>query len=207
MNLTEFYSASLLESAEVKHRTLEACREETLGAIEVIVAAYRAGRKVLFCGNGGSAADCQHLACELLIRLSHDVQRPALAAFSLCTDPSVMTGGGNDIGYENIFARSVEGLGNEGDVLVGISTSGRSRNVVLAVEKARERGMKTICLLGNDGGVLRDACDVAIVVPSTNTQRIQEAHITLGHIICESVERVLFPQAVEQAEVSLNESH
>jgi D-sedoheptulose 7-phosphate isomerase len=203
MNVTDFYTASLLESAEVKQRTIEACRADVIAAIETIVAAYRAGGKVLFCGNGGSAADCQHLACELLIRLSHDVERPALAAFSLCTDPSVMTGGGNDIGYENIFARSVEGLGNAGDVLVGISTSGRSRNVVLAVEKARQRGMRTICLLGGDGGLLRDACDVAIVVPSTNTQRIQEAHITIGHIICESVERELFPSAVEAVPATL----
>lgn len=193
MNLTEFYSSSLNESADVKRATVEACREDVLKAIDVIVEAYRQGRKVLFCGNGGSAADCQHLACELLVRLSHDVQRPALGALSICTDPSVMTGGGNDIGYENVFARAVEGLGNEGDVLVGISTSGRSRNVVLAVEKARERGMRSVCLLGGDGGALVDACDVAIVVPSRNTQRIQEAHITIGHIICESVERVLFP--------------
>ena len=156
MNVTDFYTASLLESAEVKQRTIEACRDETLRAIEAIVAAYRAGRKVLFCGNGGSAADSQHLACELLIRLSHDVERPALAALSLCTDPSVMTGGGNDIGYENIFARAIEGLGNAGDILVGISTSGRSRNVVLAVEKARQKGMTSICLLGGSGGALRD---------------------------------------------------
>jgi D-sedoheptulose 7-phosphate isomerase len=207
MNLTDFYTASLIESAEVKQRTIDACREEVLRAIEIVVEAYRGGRKVLFCGNGGSAADSQHLACELLIRLSHDVERPALPALSLCTDPSVMTGGGNDIGYENIFARSVEGLGNAGDVLIGISTSGRSRNIVLAVEAARRKGMATVCLLGGDGGVLRDACDVAIVVPSTNTQRIQEAHITLGHILCESVERVLFPSPVELATDNITESH
>lgn len=206
MNLTDFYTSSLIESAEVKQRTIEACRDDVMHAIETIVEAYCNGRKVLFCGNGGSAADCQHLACELLIRLSHDLSRPALAALSLCTDPSVLTGGGNDIGYDNVFARSVEGLGNEGDVLVGISTSGRSRNVVLAVEKARERGMRTICLLGGDGGLLRDACDVSIVVPSTNTQRIQEAHITIGHIICESVERELFANDVESIPVTLTVS-
>jgi D-sedoheptulose 7-phosphate isomerase len=160
-------------------------------AIETITDAYRDGHKVLFCGNGGSAADCQHLATELMIRLNHDIQRPALGAISLCTDPSNVTACGNDLGFEQVFARNVEGLGSPGDVLVGISTSGRSRNVALAVEAARRKGMRTICLLGGSGGVLKDACDVAIVVPSENTQRIQEAHITLGHIICESVEQLL----------------
>jgi len=191
MNISEFYTQSLRESAQVKERTLDACREDVLRAIDIITDAYRNGKKVLFCGNGGSAADCQHLATELMIRLNHDIQRPALGAISLCTDPSNMTACGNDLGFERLFARNVEGLGSEGDVLVGISTSGRSRNVVLAVEMAQRKGLKTICLLGGSGGDLKDAADVAIVVPSENTQRIQEAHITLGHIICESVEQLL----------------
>lgn len=190
-NIEQFYNESLRESADVKQKTIEACRGDVIAAIDVITDAYRHGRKVLFCGNGGSAADCQHLATELMIRLNHDISRPALGAISLCTDPSNITAAGNDLGFEQVFARNVEGLGSEGDVLVGISTSGRSRNVALAVETARRKGMKTICLLGGSGGVLRDSCDVAIVVPSENTQRIQEAHITLGHIICESVEQLL----------------
>lgn len=191
MNIEQFYNQSLRESAEVKERTIEACKGDVFRAIETITEAYRHGKKVLFCGNGGSAADCQHLATELMIRLNHDINRPALGALSLCTDPSNVTACGNDLGFEQLFARNVEGLGNEGDVLVGISTSGRSRNVVLAVETAQRKGMRTICLLGGSGGVLKDVCDVAIVVPSENTQRIQEAHITLGHIICESVEQLL----------------
>lgn len=190
-NIEQFYNESLRESAEVKQRTIEHCREDVIRAIDLITEAYRNGGKVLFCGNGGSAADCQHLATELMIRLNHDIQRPALGAISLCTDPSNVTAAGNDLGFEQVFARNVEGLGARGDVLVGISTSGRSRNVVLAVEAARRKGMRTICLLGGSGGVLREACDVAVVVPSENTQRIQEAHITLGHIICESVEQLL----------------
>lgn len=192
MNLEEFYLDSLRESAEVKHLTIEACRDQVLEAIEIITSAYRNGRKLLFCGNGGSAADCQHLATELMIRLNHEISRPALGAISLCTDPSAMTACGNDLGFEQVFSRAVEGLGSEGDVLIGISTSGRSPNVVLAVEKARQKGMKSICLLGGSGGSLRDICDVAIIVPSTNTQRIQETHITIGHIICESVEQLLY---------------
>jgi D-sedoheptulose 7-phosphate isomerase len=191
MNIEQFYNTSLRESAEVKERTIEACRADVFSAIEAITEAYRSGNKVLFCGNGGSAADCQHLATELMIRLNHDIKRPALGAISLCTDPSNITAGGNDLGFEHVFARNVEGLGAPGDVLIGISTSGRSRNVVLAVEAARHKGMRTIGLLGGSGGILKDACDVAIVVPSENTQRIQEAHITLGHIICESVEQLL----------------
>ena len=191
MDIQEFYDQSLRESARVKELTLDACREDVMRAIDVITEAYRNGRKVLFCGNGGSAADCQHLATELMIRLNHDIKRPALGAISLCTDPSNVTACGNDLGFEQLFARNVEGLGSEGDVLVGISTSGRSANVVLAVEAAKRKGLRTICLLGGSGGVLKDACEVAIVVPSSNTQRIQEAHITIGHIICESVEQLL----------------
>ena len=188
----DFYAASLRESAEVALATIETCRDRTAEATRIVVEAYRNGGKVLFCGNGGSAADCQHLATELMIRLSHDITRPALGAISISTDPSNMTAGGNDIGFENVFARNVEGLGRPGDVLIGISTSGRSENVRRAVAVARKIGMKTICLLGGSGGDLKNECDVAIVVPSRNVQRIQETHITLGHIICEMVEQELY---------------
>jgi len=127
-----------------------------------------------------------------MIRLSHTIERPALGAISLCTDASNMTAGGNDIGFENIFARNVEGLGNPGDVLIGISTSGNSKNVILAMQKAHAMGMKTIGLLGNAGGKMKGMCDVAIVVPSNNVQRIQEGHIMIGHIIFELVEDALY---------------
>ncbi len=192
MNVEQFYEASLRESAEVKQRTIEACRSAVLKAVEIVTNAYRNNGTVLFCGNGGSAADCQHLATELMIRLNHDITRPALGAISICTDPSNMTAGGNDIGFENVFARNVQGLGRRGDVLIGISTSGRSRNVALAMQAARTLGMATIGLLGGDGGTIAAECDVAIIVPTSNTQRIQETHITLGHIVCESVEQLLY---------------
>lgn len=188
----DLYEASLRESAEVAMATIDVCRDRTEEAAGVMIDCYRNGGKVLFCGNGGSAADAQHLATELMIRLSHDIARPALGAISLVTDASNMSAGGNDIGFENVFARNVEGLGRPGDVLVGISTSGRSENVRRAVATARRIGMKSICLLGGSGGALKDECDVAIVVPSANTQRIQETHITLGHILCETVEQELY---------------
>ena len=121
-----------------------------------------------------------------------DISRPALGALSICTDPSNMTAGGNDIGFENVFARNVEGLGRPGDVLIGISTSGNSENVRRAVAAAHKTEMKTICLLGGSGGSLKNECTVPIVVPSHNVQRIQETHITLGHVICESVEHELY---------------
>ena len=153
---------------------------------------YRDGNKLLLCGNGGSAADCQHIATELMIRLSHHIQRPALPAIALTTDTSNLTAGGNDIGFENVFARNVEGLGNKGDVLIAISTSGNSGNVIKAVEMAHKKGMKVIGLLGGDGGKLKPIVDLSVVIPSSNVQRIQEGHITVAHIICELVEEELY---------------
>ena len=153
---------------------------------------YRDGNKLLLCGNGGSAADCQHIATELMIRLSHHIQRPALPAIALTTDTSNLTAGGNDIGFENVFARNVEGLGNKGDVLIAISTSGNSGNVIKAVEMAHKKGMKVIGLLGGDGGKLKPIVDLPVVIPSSNVQRIQEGHITVAHIICELIEDELY---------------
>ncbi len=190
--ITSFFKNSLEESIAVTEATISACPNDVVLAAEAIVESYRNGGKVLLCGNGGSAADCQHLATELMIRLNHEISRPALGAISLCTDPSNMTAGGNDIGFDNIFARNVEGLGREADVLIGISTSGQSANVRRAVVKAKEIGMKTICLLGGAGGSLKSECDISIVIPSENVQRIQEMHIKIGHILCESVERELY---------------
>lgn len=147
------------------------------------------GYKILFCGNGGSAADSQHLASELTGRFIKD-RRP-LAALALTTDSSALTCIGNDYAFDEVFARQVAGLGRAGDVLVAISTSGNSRNVVRAVEEARRIGMKVVGLLGRDGGVLKAQCDVAIVVPSDVTARIQEAHILIGHTLCGLIEQHL----------------
>jgi D-sedoheptulose 7-phosphate isomerase len=149
----------------------------------------RAGGKLLFCGNGGSAADSQHLASELTGRFIKD-RRP-LAALALTTDSSALTCIGNDYAFDEVFARQVAGLGRAGDVLVAISTSGNSRNVLRAVEEARRIGMKVVGLLGRDGGVLKAQCDVAIVVPSDVTARIQEAHILIGHTLCGLIEEHL----------------
>lgn len=192
MDTQKFIIDSLNESSETKLKIKDQLSNEIIAAIDILVSAYKNGKKLLLCGNGGSAADCQHIATELMIRLSHHIQRPALPAIALTTDSSNLTAGGNDIGFENVFARNVEGLGIKGDVLLAISTSGNSPNVVKAVEMAQSKGMKVIGFLGGNGGKLKSVVDLPIVVPSSNTQRIQEGHITIAHIICELVEDKLF---------------
>jgi D-sedoheptulose 7-phosphate isomerase len=187
-----FFRDSLQESAETKLNILASCGNDVSGAIDIVIESLKAGGKIMFCGNGGSAADSQHLATEFVIRLSHDLERPAIAAIALTTDSSMLTAGGNDIGFENVIARNVEALGREGDVLIGISTSGNSANIIKAFEKAKSKKLKTIALLGGKGGKILGTTDCAIVIPSANTQRIQEGHITIGHIICESVEREMY---------------
>ena len=188
MNKEKFITDSLKESSETKLKITRACKEDILKAVDILSDVYRNGNKLLLCGNGGSAADCQHIATELMIRLSHNIQRPALPAIALTTDTSNLTAGGNDIGFENVFARNVEGLGNKGDVLLAISTSGNSGNIIKAVEMAHKKGMRVIGLLGYEGGKLKPIVDLPIVIPSSNVQRIQEGHITVAHIICELVE-------------------
>lgn len=192
MDKRKFVIDSLNESSNTKKGMEEKCLNDILIAAGVLADSFKAGNKLLLCGNGGSAADCQHIAAELVIRLSHDLKRPALPAIALTTDTSNLTAGGNDIGFENVFARSVEGLGNKGDVLIAISTSGNSRNVLNAVHTAKNKGMKTIAFLGGNGGKLVSEVDHSVIIPSSNTQRIQEGHITAAHIICELVERELF---------------
>jgi len=191
-NRDKFFEESLTESAETKKLILKNCRQDIFKAIDLLKESVSAGGKIMFCGNGGSAADSQHLATEFVIRLSHDINRPAIGAIALTTDPSMMTAGANDIGFENVFARWIEGIGAKNDVLVGISTSGNSKNVIKAFEKAKEKGIKTLALLGGSGGKMKSMADVEIIIPSSNTQRIQEGHITVGHILCESVERELY---------------
>jgi len=192
MNKTKFIVDSLKESSETKLKIERNCKEEILTAVDLLVTSFRKGNKLLLCGNGGSAADCQHIAAELVIRLNHDLKRPALPAIALTTDTSNLTAGGNDIGFENVFARSIEGLGNEGDVLLAISTSGNSGNVIKAVEMAKSKGMRALGLLGGNGGKLKSLLDLSIIIPSSNVQRIQEGHITVAHIICELIENELY---------------
>ena len=192
MNKPKFVTDSLKESSETKLKIARDCKEDILSAVDLLVTSFSIGNKLLLCGNGGSAADCQHIAAELVIRLDHDIKRPALPAIALTTDTSNLTAGGNDIGYENVFARSIEGIGNEGDVLLAISTSGNSSNIIKAVEMAKTKRMKTLGLLGGSGGKLKSLLDLSVIIPSSNVQRIQEGHITVAHIICELVENELY---------------
>ena len=157
------------------------------------VLALENGHKLLFAGNGGSAADAQHLAGELVSRFAYD--RPGLPAFALTTDTSVLTAIGNDYGYEQLFARQVEAVGGAGDVFFGISTSGRSPNVLSALDAARAKGLITVGMTGRAGGQMAGRCDHLLRVPSDSTPRIQEGHIAMGHAICEIIEAQIFPKA------------
>jgi D-sedoheptulose 7-phosphate isomerase len=192
LDKTQFIIDSLTQSSETKLKIIEECSKDILSVSELITETFRNGNKLLLCGNGGSAADCQHIAAELVIRLSHNITRPALPAISLTTDTSYLTAGGNDIGFENVFARGVEGIGNMGDLLLVISTSGNSKNIIRAVETAKSKVMKTIGLLGGNGGKLKSMVDYSIIIPSSNVQRIQEGHITVAHVICEIIEEELY---------------
>ncbi len=178
-----------LNSHERTFAQLASLRQSLTTAAEAAARAVRAGNRILFCGNGGSAADAQHLAAELVGRLVRD--RRALPGLALTTDSSALTCIGNDFGFDEVFARQVEGLGRAGDVLIAISTSGNSRNVIRAVEAAKPMGITTVGLLGRDGGKLAALVDLPIVVPSEDTARIQEAHIFLGHVFCAMVEQGL----------------
>jgi D-sedoheptulose 7-phosphate isomerase len=180
---------SNLEEHQELFSRLESVAPEVDAAAGLIVAALASGRKLMFCGNGGSAADSQHLASEFTGRFIKD-RRP-LAALALTTDSSALTCIANDYSFDDVFYRQVLGLGREGDCLIAISTSGNSRNVIRAAEAARDGRMHTIGLLGRDGGKLRTLCDVSIVVPSTSTARIQEAHGFIGHTLCGLVEQAL----------------
>ncbi len=188
----QFIADSLKESSDTKLRILRQCPREISKAIDLIINAFKNKKKILLCGNGGSAADAQHLATEFVIRLSPHIKRPGLPAIALTTDSSMLTAGANDLGYENVFTRSIEALGNKGDVLIGISTSGNSDSVNRAFQKAREMKLVTIGFLGKGGGKSKDLVDLAIIVPSDDAQRIQEGHITIGHIIFQEVEQEIF---------------
>lgn len=180
-----------LESADILKKVSELCVVQVNEAAMEIVRTFKEGGKVLLCGNGGSAADCQHMATEFVSRLSKDFERPGLPALALTTDTSFLTAFTNDCGYENVFARQVETLGNPGDLLIGISTSGTSLNVIRALEAARKGNMRTIFLTSTINPT-EGKSDIVIAVPATNTQYIQETHLAIEHTICELVERTLF---------------
>jgi D-sedoheptulose 7-phosphate isomerase len=186
--MSDLFIRNLNEHLSV-FRTLDTLDGAVSEAGQLMAEALRSGHKLLFCGNGGSAADSQHLASELTGRFIKD-RRP-LAAVALTTDSSALTCIGNDYAFDEVFARQLVALGRAGDVLVAISTSGNSRNVIRAAQEARGCGMQIIGLLGRDGGALASMCDVSIVVPSTVTARIQEAHILIGHTLCGWVEESL----------------
>ncbi|MBI4507787.1 MAG: SIS domain-containing protein [Chloroflexi bacterium] len=182
--------AHLLASAEVQRATAARCLPAILAAADLIAGAFEAGGKLLLCGNGGSAAQCQHIAAEFVGRLTRDFVRRALPAIALTTDTTLLTAFANDCGFEAVFARQVEALQRPGDVLIAVSTSGDSPNVIRAVEAARAAGLRTVALTGQ-GGRLAAMAEVVIAVPSTNTQHVQEAHLAIGHILCDLVERRL----------------
>jgi len=178
------------ESADLKVRFIRQNAEVLGQAVEMVVEAFKAGNKVLLFGNGGSAADAQHLAAEFVNR--YQIERPPLPAIALTTDTSILTSISNDYGYIDSFSKQVKALGREGDVAIGISTSGTAANVIKAIKAAKEMGLKTISLTGGDGGDLAKLTDIALVVDSPITPRIQEVHITIGHVLCEMVDRMLF---------------
>ena len=182
--------AGLRESADLKLKLANDAAPAIVQAAEIIAGCLASGGKVLLFGNGGSAADAQHLAAEFVGRFA--MERKALPAIALTTDTSILTAIGNDYGYEHVFVRQVQALGRPNDVAIGISTSGKSPNVVEAIRVARAAGLRTFALSGNDGGPLKAAAELSIVVPSRITARIQECHIAIGHVLCELVEKSLF---------------
>ena len=191
---TDFVQAYLAESvAALGAFQGDAVFQQTMAAMaEAIVVALRAGKKLLIAGNGGSAGDAQHIAGEFISRLMYD--RAPLAAIALTVDSSVITATGNDYGYEYIFERQVLGLGQEGDVFLGISTSGKSANVIRAFDAAREKGLVSIGFCGADGGPMREKCSLLLQAPSGKTAIIQQIHIVAAHIVCALVERAMFPR-------------
>jgi len=184
----EFLANSLQEHLLTIQKLLDAALPDIARSGQMICETLTSGRKVLLCGNGGSAADAQHIAAELVG--CYEKQRRSWPAIALTTDTSALTAVSNDLGYEQVFARQVAGLARDGDVLIAISTSGKSKNVLCAAERAREMGCKTIALTGATVEPLGSLCDVAVAVPSSRTARVQEAHITIGHLWCEMVDQL-----------------
>lgn len=199
----ELVRKQISQSIETMQRVLadDAIHEAVVRAAEITATAMRNGRKLLVCGNGGSAADSQHLVAEFVVRLS--LNRPALRAIALTTDTSILTAAGNDFSFDTIFERQVEALGDKGDVLLAISTSGNSKNCIKALEQARKKGIYTVSYTGNGGGAMAKISDVNVIIPSKITMNIQESHLALEHIFCMIVERCYFgPEFASKADAA-----
>lgn len=190
--MKNYIMKQIADSAETKKAILE--NDSLLEIIEAVskacVEVYRHGKKTILAGNGGSAADAQHIAAELVGRYGFD--RPSIPSLALTTDTSNLTAIGNDYGYDKVFSRQLEGMAQEGDLFIGISTSGNSQNIINAFESAADRGVTTVALVGRDGGKMAAMADYAIIIPSNATPRIQESHILIGHILCDIIEKELF---------------
>ncbi|OGB64166.1 MAG: phosphoheptose isomerase [Caldithrix sp. RBG_13_44_9] len=186
--------AEIKESIDVKGKVLKQCLPDITQAIQQLLTTIKNGGKIMLCGNGGSAADAQHIAAELVVRLKSSNDRPAIAALALTVDTSILTAGANDYGFDYVFSRQIEALGKREDTLIAISTSGNSGNVIEAVNMAHEKGLYSIGLLGGEGGNLKKLVDLPLTIPSKTTARIQECHIMIGHIFCDILEQELFPK-------------
>ncbi|WP_345992927.1 D-sedoheptulose 7-phosphate isomerase [Sulfurimonas sp. HSL-1716] len=195
--MKEYIKDQIKSSYETKQKIYE--NDMLIDIIEKVAAkcvdVYKKGKKTIIAGNGGSAADAQHIAAELVGRYGFD--RPSLPSLALTTDTSNLTAIGNDYGYDKVFSRQLEGMGQEGDIFIGISTSGNSANIINAFNSAKAKGITTVALAGRDGGKMAQMADMAIVVPSNDTPRIQESHILIGHIICDIIEKEIFAEGVK----------
>ena len=194
--MIDYIKSEVKASAETKQKILE---DETFitkiaAVLEACVAVYKNDRKILIAGNGGSAADAQHFAAELVGRYGFD--RPSLPALALTTDTSNLTAIGNDYGYDYVFSRQLEGMGQEGDLFIGISTSGNSQNILNAFTSAKTKGITTVALTGRDGGKMAETADYTLIVPSNATPRIQESHLLIEHMICDAIEKEIFGDGV-----------
>ena len=195
MSKKEIYQeivTQLQASAELKRQIELKCIDDIYKTAITMIEVFKNGGKVFLCGNGGSAADSQHIAAELLVKLNHE--RDALPASALTTDTSILTATANDMGFEKIFVRQLEALASQRDLLIGISTSGNSPNVIAALKYCNKKGIKAIGLTGEQGGELIQVAEQYIRVPANNVQRIQEGHITIGHILCDIIEKKLFAE-------------
>jgi len=195
--MKNYIKDQIKKSYETKQAIYE--NENLLNNIEKVsklcVELYKGDKKTILAGNGGSAADAQHIAAEMVGRYGFD--RPSLPSLALTTDTSALTAIGNDYGYDKVFSRQLEGMGQEGDIFIGISTSGNSLNIINAFNSAKEKGITTVALVGRDGGDMAKLADIALIVPSDSTPRIQESHILIGHIICDIIEKEIFADGVQ----------